>query len=369
MPNGPVDLIVCPDYRAANPYQSLLEASLHPRFAASYASPAEARTYLRQKSGGEPVLLHVHWEDHVYRDAVDAPDGMARVEAFLEELGGFVDEGGGLVWTVHNLEPHVRRNTMAQRRLVETLGALAHRVTAHGLFALSVLAARGVAEGKLALVPHGNYVGVYGAPASQEAARSELGLDPEARIALMFGRLEAYKGIDRLLSAFRELDAPGLIVAIVGKAVFPVGEHLASLPPGHRERVLFHPGFLAPERLALWLAAADAAVLPYEEITTSGATMLALSYGRPVIVPSLAGIEEVVTEGREALMFRRGETASLAEALGRFAALDRATLEAMGAMAMARARMFPWAISGVMMSGLYADVAACLGARRRPIRF
>jgi glycosyltransferase involved in cell wall biosynthesis len=365
---NPVEVVICPDYRPANPYQRLLEAALHPRYVASYGGPALARTRLRQRDGEDHVLLHVHWEDHVYRDAVDAADGAARVDAFIEEIEGFVGDGGGLVWTVHNLEPHVARNPAAQKRLVEALQRHAHRVSVHGVAALSALAARGVPEDRLVLVPHGHFIGAHGPPVDRSRARAALGLDPVARIALLVGRVDAYKGLARLVAAFGEVGAPGLQLAVVGKAIVAVDDILAGLPPARRSRVDFRPGFLPDEQLALWLGACDAVLLPYEDITTSGTLLLALSYARPVVVADHGAILEIAAEGREALLFRAGDTPALAEALERLALLDGAQLAAMSERALARARMYPWRSSGTMMSDVYAGVLLDLPARRRPTR-
>jgi beta-1,4-mannosyltransferase len=363
-----VEVVMCPDYRPANPSQRLLEAALHPRYVASYGGPALARTRLRQRDGEDHVLLHVHWEDHVYRDAVDAADGAARVDAFLEEIEGFVGDGGGLVWTVHNLEPHVARDPTAQKRLVEALQRHARRVTGHGVAALAALAARGVPEDRLVLVPHGNFIGAHGPPVDRSRARTALGLDPAARIGLLVGRVDSYKGLARLAAAFGAVGAPGLQLAIVGKAIVAVDDILASLPPVQRSRVDFRQGFLTDEQLALWLGACDAVLLPYERITTSGGLLLALSYGRPVVAADHDAILEIAAEGREALLFRAGDTPALAEALERLASLDSTQLAAMSERALERARMYPWRSSGTMMSDVYAGVLFDLPARRRPTR-
>ena len=366
---GPVDVVVAPDYRIANPYQDLLASALHPRFALAYGEVGEARTCLRHKAAREPVLFHLHWEDHVHKQAVDEADAGSRVDAFLDELEGFVADGGGLIWTVHNLEPHATRFPDAQRRLVEAVGGLAHRVTAHAAWLLPLIARRGVGEEKLALVPHGNYDGAFGIRAKRDAARAALELEPEARLGLFFGRLDAYKGVERLLTAFAQAGAPELLLAIVGKPVQPLDAALATLPPPLRARLRYHPGFVPADRLALWVAAADAAILPYERITTSGSTMLALTFSLPVIGPDLPGIADLVRDGREGMLFEPNRTRSLAAALERFAACPRAELEAMRIAARRRAEMYPSATSGGMMSALYTDVAATVGARRRPVRF
>jgi beta-1,4-mannosyltransferase len=48
---------------------------------------------------------------------------------------------------------------------------------------------------------------------------------------------------------------------------------------------------------------------------TSGALALALGFGRPVIVPDLAPLLEVVRPDREALVFRAGDQVDLARTM------------------------------------------------------
>ena len=41
----------------------------------------------------------------------------------------------------------------------------------------------------------------------------------------------------------------------------------------------------------------DVVVLPFREILTSGSTLLAMSFGRPVVVPRMGGLVDVVSNG------------------------------------------------------------------------
>src|SRR5262249_9012433 len=71
------------------------------------------------------------------------------------------------------------------------------------------------------------------------------------------------------------------------------------------------------------LNAADYVVLPYNRILTSGAVALALGFGKPVIVPDLPALSEVVQHGREALVFRAGDQSALAQATLNACAQDK----------------------------------------------
>ena len=59
-------------------------------------------------------------------------------------------------------------------------------------------------------------------------------------------------------------------------------------------RIKVEPEFIPDEAVQIYLNACDFFVLPYKDITTSGAAALALSFGKPIIAPSIASFPEVV---------------------------------------------------------------------------
>jgi glycosyltransferase involved in cell wall biosynthesis len=61
------------------------------------------------------------------------------------------------------------------------------------------------------------------------------------------------------------------------------------------------PRHIADDDMQVLLNAADCVVLPYNEVLTSGAAMLAMSFGRPVVAPDLGGVRDYVDEASGAL--------------------------------------------------------------------
>jgi glycosyltransferase involved in cell wall biosynthesis len=51
--------------------------------------------------------------------------------------------------------------------------------------------------------------------------------------------------------------------------------------------------FVDPNDVQIFLRAADLVVLPYKEILNSGSAILALSFDRPILVPSLGALAEL----------------------------------------------------------------------------
>ncbi len=84
--------------------------------------------------------------------------------------------------------------------------------------------------------------------------------------------------------------------------------------------------------------AADVVVLPYRDILTSGNALLAMSFGRPVIIPRLGCVMELLDD-RGAFLYDSGDPGALEAAMRH--ALD-ADLAAMGAHNYRLATAYDW---------------------------
>ena len=362
------ELLFFPDYRVANPYQRLLYdhagAELHPR----PGTVDDALGVLRRKAPGERAIFHLHWDDAVYRNEPDEPAAWRAAQAFLDGLEAFVDAGGLLLWTLHNTAPHDDRYLPVHDALHAKLPQLADLLHVHTHTAAAWAEERlGVPPERIAIVPHGNYLPLYRAlEAPQATIRARLGLPEGGRFLLLFGRLGPYKGGAGLLQAFAAADAPDLHLLVAGKQVEPLGPALDALPPDIRARVHVRDGFVPEEEIEPLFAAADAAVLPYRRILTSGGALLALSLRRPVIAPAFPSLRELLEDGRDALLYGPEEPDGLAAALRRFAALDTATLARLQAGAFATARRHDWRQSGLLLSGLFRHLVALRKPQRVP---
>lgn len=225
-------------------------------------------------------VLHVHWPENSLRHARGVGRAVKSVlfAAFLARLRV---QRKAVVRTVHNLRPHESGSRIEQWLLgrldaLTTLWIVLNETTPTPDPARTVL------------VPHGHYRDWY---------------TPDPRITpvpgrlLTFGMIREYKGTDELVTAFQGTDAAGgLSLRIVGA---PDGaataERLRSLALAD-PRIALDLRFVAEQELADDISAAEAVVLPYRAMHNSGAALLALSLGRPVIVPSSPATELLVEE-------------------------------------------------------------------------
>jgi glycosyltransferase involved in cell wall biosynthesis len=139
---------------------------------------------------------------------------------------------------------------------------------------------------------------------------------PETQRVVFVGALEAYKNIDLLVAAWRDVvrRVPGATLTIVGsgsrRAV--VDRLLAELPDSVR-----HESELPPEGVAAELDAARVLVLPSWPEGLGRVVLEAFARGRSAIATRAGGIVDIVTDGRDGLLVPPGDTGALVNGLVR----------------------------------------------------
>ena len=360
-------LFFFPDYQLTNPYQSLLYAHLHDAFFAEAAPLDRAVQHLASRPAGR-TLFHLHWEDAILSAATEAAAAERAAQGFLDQLQGFIDDGGIAVWTLHNLSPHRPRFPALEDELRRALAAMVQLVQVNGYAAVEPALGLGVDRRRLAVVPHGNYLPALRPAASPRAERrAALGIGPDDRLLVHFGRLLPYKGTPVLIKALDGMaGTEGWRLLIAG--AFAEAFEKAKLPAAVAGRSVIRAGPMEHHQLADLVEAADLAVLPYQDVLTSGATMLSLSLGRPVVLPAFDPIQEVVADGREAWLYPPGDGAlGLASALGRALAADEQTLDEMGRAAARTAARYDWRILGAGFGDALLRVIGDASRRPRPL--
>jgi len=197
----------------------------------------------------------------------------------LQELDQILlPRGRPTVLTAHDVLPREPRRfqVSAQRRLYERVDA----VVAHTEHAVARLRSLGVDAQKLHLIAHGAFTHLIDV---QPRRPSELA-EPERPVALFFGLLRPYKGLDVLLEAWRGVGADAELW-IVGAPRM----ELPELPPG----VVLVDRFVTEAEAAWCFDRADLVVLPYREIEGSGVLFTALGLGKATLVSDVGGFTEL----------------------------------------------------------------------------
>jgi beta-1,4-mannosyltransferase len=269
------------------------------------------------RADGVQVVLHLHWLARVLRRVASEAEGRERVEAFLAAVDAFRDADGRLVWTVHNVLPHdtafpaldleLRRGVVDRADIIHVLSA----------GTVEAAAARyAIPPDKVLHVPHPAYLGVYPDDVSDVDARRHYGLGADDVVFGFIGNLRPYKGLDDLLDAFESIvaeppDARRRRLLIAGMPVADASIDALVARARSSPEVVVDARRIPAEELSIPLRASDVIVLPYRDSLNSGALLLALSFGRPVMAAASPHVIETVgtdasitfdPDDREALM-------------------------------------------------------------------
>jgi len=154
---------------------------------------------------------------------------------------------------------------------------------------------------------------------TRERARAHLGLEAGDEVALFFGYVRRYKGLDILLSAWPRVRARRAVKLVVAGEFYEDAAPYRALAAaaGGEPHVRVLDRYLPDDEVEAVFKAADVAVLPYRSATQSGVTHVAYALGVPVITTHVGGLAETVT-AETGLVVPPEDPAALAEAVVRF---------------------------------------------------
>jgi glycosyltransferase involved in cell wall biosynthesis len=167
-------------------------------------------------------------------------------------------------------------------------------------------------------VPHPFYAQFDRGRFTRETARARLALEGE--VALFFGYVRRYKGLDTLLEAWPLVRARRPVTLVVAGEFYedPAPYRGLAAAAGGEPGVRLLERYIPDEEVEALFKAADVVVLPYRSATQSGVTHVAYALGCPVITTGVGGLGETVREGETGLVVPPEDPGALAEAVLRF---------------------------------------------------
>lgn len=286
---------------SVNPYLERLHDALARRGIETVSGAPGLRWALRARS--QVAVAHLHWIEffvHGYgRRAGVTPHCpralyVARAARFLVALALLRARGVRIVWTVHNLRPHEQRFPVLDRLVALGVATLSHSIVVHSDFARRRLRTElGWTTSPCWVAPIGNYDGSYPpARRGRERMREDLDIRADAFVFLVFGQLRAYKRLDEVIGAFRQIDAPDVCLVVAGRPLDEAVRESAVRAAGSDPRVRLLLDYVDDADVADIHATADAAVVAYVDAFSSAALVLALSQGLAVVAPRESSASE-----------------------------------------------------------------------------
>ncbi len=294
-----IKVAFAPKFLKINPYQKQLAEHIE-NFGVQTKGIAHSKVFLPiELNNWQPRILHLHWL-HMYFDASNYLASLYKLFKFITGLIFLKLRGVKIVWTVHNFKSHDSIYPLSDRICTWFVAHLANAIISHSATAKEVITTNLSLKktDKVYVVPHANYIEDYENNISCKEARQALKIPDSSIVMLFFGLIRPYKGIEKMLEAFEQLqsDQKQVYLVIAGK---PMDDRLLKLIKSkaenkHNIKPILQ--FIPNEKVQTYMNACDLVVCPYQEFLTSGALLLAMSFAKPCIAPRVGCMNEILSE-------------------------------------------------------------------------
>lgn len=253
-----------------------------------------------------------------------------------------------------------------RERVVRDLARRAQGVIATNAADLRRLQQWGVAGARQ--IPIGSNIDAYRPHHVElEEARAGLGLAADSLLLGYFGFLNETKGADTLIEALAQLDGRYHLVFIGGQTGASDPDNNQAFLAGLRQHIerlgvagrVHWTGFLPPQRVSTYLAAADLMVMPYRDGVSPrrGTLMAVLAHGRPLITTQPEVAVPEFSHGDNMWLVPPDTPQALAGAIATLAG-DPTRRARLGEGARELAHSFGWDAIAARTAGYYAEILA-----------
>lgn len=296
-----IGLVSIPSRNNENPYQKLFYQELK-KYGFEIRDGIDFRLPDIIRNRGKINVLHFHWYPAPENSILS---GYFKTFFFFIKLVFVKAMRIKIVWTAHNLLPHdityYRLQFIRRWILVHMCDAIiVHFKRAEDrLYDMFKVSKR-----KMIRIHHGLYESCYQNSIDIQSARASLNIPVNATVFLYFGNIRRYKNIENLIQGFHSAAAGNadIFLFLAGKPQDEMYlQELLELAASH-PRILSFFGFIPDTHIQYYFNAADCCILPYENIFTSGAALLALTFRKPIIMKRCDFSDEYLTSENSLLL-------------------------------------------------------------------
>ncbi|MGD0123934.1 MAG: glycosyltransferase family 4 protein [Terriglobia bacterium] len=239
--------------------------------------------------------------------------------------------GKRIVLTAHNVNQARRdhSDTRLNRATLRIQYRLADHIFVHTeKMKLELIEDFGVSPDRITVIPFGINNSVPDTGLTPAEAKRRLGLQNGKKALLFYGRIRPSKGLEYLVSAFREhLTGADDYQLIIAGRPDKCEEYWAAIRKTIQEdvqrgRIVLRAEIIPDDETEAYFKAADVLVLPYREIFQSGVIFLGYNFSLPVLAADVGSLKDDIVEGKTGFVFRPEDPVSLARTIEKYFASD-----------------------------------------------
>ena len=243
-------------------------------------------------------VIHIHWVNAIYGSKFLIKSIFLMILNFsiLTYLKRF--KGFKIIWTKHNYFSHDFSYPLIDIIGRKIMFKLADRVIIQQKSEYEKIKQ----GGKFLFIPHGNYIGAYGPLGERNKIRDKFGIKSDEVLLISIGVVKPYKKIENVIRAFKKSNNSKLKLLISGQCSEKYAQFLREEAQGLGQ-IIFNFNFIEDQNVPNYFAAADFSVFWYDNsVLTSGAIILSLSYGVPVIARNIPAAD-LISKGKNGFLF------------------------------------------------------------------
>lgn len=239
------------------------------------------------------TILHIHWPPQTKASLSHA----LRILLFLYRLSKVRKTNTKLVWTIHNLSPHESNFPRIDTAIARYIARNSDLLICHSTDAVrqaSKLYKQPVS--KFQYIPHGNYIDSYPNNITRADAKTRLAIPKGDCTILFLGQIRPYKGVLELIDAFRAANQPMTRLIIAGKCGGGVTNENIQNASSNNNNISLYLKHIPNNDIQVFMQASDIVVFPYKDTLTSGAILLAMSFGKAILTYDNKSINSVIAK-------------------------------------------------------------------------
>jgi glycosyltransferase involved in cell wall biosynthesis len=314
---------------------------------------------------GKRPIVHLHWIEHKYTfGMVNKFGALSRffvfftIPFFILFILSLKLLRLPVVTTLHNELPHRSLFPMLERATFKIVLQLSKIVYVHTNYTKArAKELYGIDDEKIRKIAHGNWIHLSKNQLTYAEARKSLGIKAETLVLCFIGRISYDKGLHLLIESLRYADSKIPLCLLVA-GVPSSRKYLETIINGSYQlpksvRVKWHPHHISNRFLELLITACDIGVLPYTKTSTPSATLLFMSFARPVIVPEMPPLKEFVGNDYPLLYAQsaKGLWTTIQKAV-----LERTLLPKMGKEMLEKVKSFSWNQTAAQTNKDYQEI-------------
>lgn len=260
-----------------------------------YGKWSKALNYLKLLLSKEQIIFHFNWLENITEKDNLKSKIVEKIYLFFPKVAHFL--GKKVVWTMHNTISHHCCNVLRTKKFlynwIKQMDLIVVHCNESKKYLIDVYK---YDENKICLVPHGKYEQNMININKLSKLKENYNIKNEI-IYMYLGKIDDYKNIPLLITAFEKLNLKNAKLLICGSFSNRISEEIKFEIENHKykENVILDNRFIPEEEISTLLKIADVLVLPYDKTSmqNSGTAILAISNGVPFIIPEFGYIKDI----------------------------------------------------------------------------